>query len=277
MSVQTAAPKARLYTRLDLSEGELHPLGLGLAAIFSTRSPGSPTASEDAAALIPVDDKRGVIVVADGCGGMPSGDLASEIAVTALRKAIRQAAKKNCDLRTAILDGIERANREILALGVGAGTTIAVAEIDGLKLRPYHVGDSQIMIIGQKGKVKLLTKCHSPVGYAREAGLLSAKEALSHDDRHILSNWLGKVGMHLEVGATIELTPKDTVIIGSDGLFDNLSEDEIASACRKGQLLAVSHELVEACHARMTSPTPGKPSKPDDLTFVAFRRRVALA
>lgn len=270
------AEKARLYSRTDLAEGELHQLGLGLAAIFSTRSPGSPNVSEDAAALIPFDERRGLLVVADGCGGMPSGDQASEIAVTALRNAARMAVKKGLDLRSAVLDGIERADREIQALGVGAGTTIAVAELDGLKLRPYHVGDSQIMVIGQKGKVKHLTKCHSPVGYAQEAGILSAKEALTHVDRHVISNWLGKPGMHLEMGPVIELTPKDTVIVASDGLFDNLREQEIVEACRKGQLLAVSRALAETCHMRMTNAVPGRPSKPDDLTFIAFRRRFAV-
>jgi serine/threonine protein phosphatase PrpC len=68
----------------------------------------------------------------------------------------------------------------------------------------------------------------------------------------------------------------DTVIVASDGLFDNLRTPEIVETCRKGQLLAISRTLADTCQERMTkAPAPGEPSKPDDLTFIAFRRRVS--
>jgi serine/threonine protein phosphatase PrpC len=59
--------------------------------------------------------------------------------------------------------------------------------------------------------------------------------------------------------------------VASDGLYDNLLEDEIADVCRKGQLLALVRTLAEGCRERMQ--TGHKPSKPDDLTFIAYRRR----
>lgn len=265
----------RLYTGADLIDGELHPLALGLVAIYSAKAPdsGDGDVNEDSCALIPFNEMSGILVVADGAGGQPSGARASAIAVGALRDALAAAAKSSGELRGAILDGIETANHEVIALGVGAGTTLAVAEINGAKARTYHVGDSQILVVGQRGKIKLLTMCHSPVGYAVGAGLLAEHEAIMHAERHLVSNLVGSPTMHIEIGPVIELSPKDTVIVASDGLFDNLHVEEIAETCRKGPLLEMTRKLAERCHGRMQEVGENQPSKPDDLTFAMYRRR----
>jgi serine/threonine protein phosphatase PrpC len=268
---------ARLYTSTDITECELHPLGLGLAAIFTARAPEGHDVNEDSCAIIPYTETSGIMVVADGAGGLPSGAKASGITVHALRHALKVGQENQTELRTAILDGIEQANREVMKLGIGAATTLAVAEIQDYRLRTYHVGDSQIMVIGQKGKIKLKTMSHSPVGYALEAGLLTENDAIMHEELHLVSNLVGFPSMHIEIGPPIELSMRDTVIIASDGLFDNLRSEEIAETCRTGQLLAMSRELISACQTRMTDAKEGEPSKPDDLTFIAFRRRVSTA
>lgn len=265
--------QARLLTGVDLNEGELHPLGIGLASVYTSRCPDGQGPNQDSCAIFQVSEESGVLIVADGAGGMPSGDKASALAVNSIIKALKSAVKNDDGLRGAILDGIENAHNAIVALGIGAGTTVAVAEITGNTVRSYHVGDSQIMVFGQRGKIKLLTKSHSPVGYAIEAGLIGEQEAIMHEERHIVSNLLGLIGMHIEIGQVLELASKDTLIIASDGLFDNLRSDEIAEACRKGQLLATSTALSEICHRRMISPNEGEPSKPDDLTFISYRQR----
>ena len=274
MGLTAAEQSARLFSGKDLEEGELHPLGPGLAAIFTRCAPGSTSSNQDSCAIIPYDERSGVLAVADGAGGLPSGAKASEIAINALRAMVRAAVTSGDPLRSAILDGIERANQEVQALGVGAGTTLAVAEIQGPRVRTYHVGDSQIMVIGQRGKIKLHTMSHSPVGYGVEAGLIKERDAILHEERHLVSNLVGLPTMHIEVGPVVELNAMDTVLIASDGLFDNLRTAEIVETCRKGQLLAICRSLADHCQERMTILRDGAPSKPDDLTFIAFRRRV---
>jgi serine/threonine protein phosphatase PrpC len=116
---------------------------------------------------------------------------------------------------------------------------------------------------------------HSPVGYGVEAGLIDEDAAIHHEERHLVSNLLGFPTMHIEVGPPVTLAAKDTVVIASDGLYDNLTMEEIAEVCRKGQLLSVCEALKSTCHERMTAPRDGEPSKPDDLTLIGFRRRVA--
>ena len=79
-----------------------------------------------------------------------------------------------------------------------------------------------ILAIGQKGKIKLQTISHSPVGLAVESGHLDESEAMHHEQRHVVSNVVGDQTMRIEVGAKLMLAPRDTVLLSTDGLFDNL-------------------------------------------------------
>jgi serine/threonine protein phosphatase PrpC len=257
-------------------EGDAAPprvvdLGMGRAAIFSTRCPGKTGPNEDAIAVFPRDERSGVIVVADGMGGHSGGENASRLAVQAVGRALERPTENGGALRSAILDALEQANEDVLALGIGAATTLAAVEISGNTLRPYHVGDAEILVVGQRGKIKLQTVSHSPVGYAVEAGLLDEREAMHHDERHVISNMIGARDMRIEVGSPRELARLDTVLVASDGLFDNLDPAEIADVIRTKPLDVVTARLAELATSRMTEPTPGHPSKPDDLTFAVFR------
>ena len=176
-------------------------------------------------------------------------------------------------LRAAVLDGIERANDTIQALGIGAATTIAAAEITGREVRPYHVGDSMILLVGQRGKVKFQSVSHSPVAQAVEAGLLDEHEAMHHEDRHLVSNVVGSPSMRIEIGPQLKMAERDTLLLASDGLFDNLHLSEIIEIVRKGPLRECVRGLAAAATQRMHSESTKIPSKPDDLSIVAFRRR----
>ena len=85
------------------------------------------------------------------------------------------------------------------------------------------------------------------------------------------SNILGTVDMRIEIGPPIRLSRFDTLLLASDGLFDNLSIEEVVTTMRKGPLHQNVASLVKAAHARMAQDSTGMPSKPDDLTIVAFR------
>jgi serine/threonine protein phosphatase PrpC len=260
----------------EAERSEVIPLERGAVAVFCARCPGKETPNEDGAVVIPVDARRTILAVADGMGGQPAGDEASGIALDALTRSISAAMNGSAappagSLRPAILNGFEAANRLLLDAATGAGTTLAVAEIDGRTMRPYHVGDSVILVGGQRGKLKLETVAHSPVGYAVEAGWLDAADAMHHQDRHLVSNFVGTPDMRIEVGPTITLRPRDTVVLGSDGLFDNLHADEVLAIVRKGALATVADTLAEAVRARMLAPEPDHPSKPDDVTFILYR------
>lgn len=260
-----------IFTDVDLGASQCFPFASGDAAVFSARKPGRHGPNQDAAGLISVGRKAGVAVVSDGAGGHPSGADAAGLAVLAMRTAISKVEDDAQGLRDAIINGFEMANQSILALGGGAAATLAVVEVHERMLRTYHAGDSMVLVTGQRGRIKWLTVPHSPVGYAVEAGLLDPGDALHHKDLHLVSNFLGRQDMRIEIGASLALARRDTVVLASDGLSDNLHLDEIVDRVRKGPLQHAADQLATLGKKRMQDSTNGAPSKPDDLTFIALR------
>lgn len=245
----------------------------GTVFYFTRRDPYKQTPNEDAIALLPVTDSAGVLVIADGCGGQANGQAASQLAIESLAEALRDWADP-ANMRQPILDGFESATRRVRQLGTGAATTLIAIEINDGVMRTFHVGDSQALLVGSRGKVKLQTQAHSPVGYAVEAGMLTEKAALNHEDRHLVSNVIGADDSHIDMGLPRRLDKLDTLILGSDGLFDNLRLDEIVQNIRKGPLAGAAATLGTLVAERMSSTSSAAhPSKPDDLAFVLFRQK----
>ncbi len=265
--------KPLLFCEQDMTQAEVYPLGCGSAAVFTTRCPGKETVSEDAAALLPLGPDAAVLIVADGLGGHMAGERAARLAIEKVRDAVENSREEGAELRDAILNGIETANRVVTELAGDAATTLAVVEIQGSLVRPYHVGDSVILLVGNRGKIKMQTVSHSPVAYAVEAGLLDEQEAMHHEERHLISNIIGSPSMRIEIGPSLKMALRDTLIVASDGLADNLHVHEIVERARKGPLPQVAQRIAGDTLQRMQEPTPDHPSKADDLTFIAYRRQ----
>jgi serine/threonine protein phosphatase PrpC len=269
---QDEQPASFKYCEAEMTQAQFHPLAGGTAAVFTTPAPDKTGGNEDAAILIPVGENACVLAVADGVGGMRAGAQASGIAVERLRTSVSAVTGNGQSLRDAILNGIEEANREILELGIGASTTLAVVEIQNHEARSYHVGDSMILVVGQRGRLKLQTIPHSPVGYALESGYLEEDEAMHHVDRHIVSNMLGSAEMRIEIGPVLKLAAYDTLLLASDGLADNLHVEEIVESIRKGRLPVIVRQIIARVRERMVNAQGPEPSKADDLTFIVYRR-----
>ncbi len=245
----------------------------GEAHAYTRRDPEKASSNEDTVAVIPYGPGAAVLVVADGAGGLPAGKRASLTAVTALADSLQAAMQQTTLLRTAVLTGIEAANEAVLGLGNGSATTMTVITIEGRIARSYQVGDSEAIIVGQRGVIRLQTTPHSPTGFAVEAGFLDEREALHHEERHLVSNFIGTSDMTIDVGATVEMKARDTVLVASDGLVDNLHTAEIIEAIRKGPLAAGIATVTTLADKRMVAPEPDEPCKPDDLSVILFRRQ----
>ncbi len=245
---------------------------------YSHASPDrASTPNEDAAACFQADAAAGVLIVADGVGGHQSGEVASELAVRHLHEVLRFRAARAPDsrgsLRNAILDALERADRAVADLGVGAATTAAIAELNSGFIRPYHVGDSLITLVSRRGRVKWQSVGHAPLDYAVEAGVMDELEAMIHPERHIVSNVVGQADMSISVGPRLPMAARDTLLLCSDGLSDNVSTEEAAEILRKGTLQESCDDLIRLAQERMRAADPfsDDAGKPDDLTLVACR------
>ena len=269
--IESSIQSSLICSEIDLSQVEQYSFVNGKVVVFTARSPIKETVNEDVLALIPVSAHAGVFVIADGLGGLPAGEAASRVAVESLRKSLNRITEDDVSLREAILNGIEQANSNILAMGNGCATTLAVVELQAGTMRSYHVGDSLIMLVGQRGRLKFQSVAHSPVGYAVEAGMLNETEAVHHEHRNVVSNVIGAPDMRIDIGPAIKLAPKDTLLLASDGLPDNLYVDEIISRIKAGPVKEAGENLVHDCRGRMQSSSQGFPSHPDDLSLILYR------
>ena len=247
-------------------------VGGGSLVAFSCPAPEKETPNEDAIAAIPYGPDAAVLVIADGAGGLPAGRRASRLAVRSLEDSLNVAMEETMLLRTSILNGIEAANQAVLALANGSATTMTVITIEGLLVRTYQVGDSKAMIVGQRGRIKLQTTAHSPTGFAIQAGFLDRRDALHHEERHLVSNFIGTTDMHIDMGIEVKLKPRDTVLLASDGLTDNVHVHEITEIIRKGSLSGAIESLSQLARRRMSVESRHQPSKPDDLSVILFRK-----
>ena len=80
--------------------------------------------------------------------------------------------------------------------------------------------------------------------------------------------------MRIDIGATVELRPKDTVLVASDGLTDNIHLHEIKDLVRSGPLAQALDAIIKLATHRMTAESSQQPSKPDDLSIILFRKAV---
>lgn len=239
----------------------------GEAAVLSRRAPHKDTRNEDAALVAPIAGGGALLLaVADGCGGMPAGDEAARRALGALLETSR-AAPEGADLAGTVLAGFDAANQAVLDMRAGAGTTLVVAVIAGVEARVFHVGDSLALVAGQRGAVRFQATPHSPTGFGVEAGLLSESEALAHEDRNLLLNVLGTTQMSVDIGPPVRLRARDTVLLASDGLSDNLRTSVIVDAARTGACADAVQRLAASATARMHEDD----GHSDDLTLIAFR------
>lgn len=253
----------------EVAEAEL---GGGQFVGFSQKSPNKESDNEDTLAAFEFSDDAVVLIVADGAGGLPAGRRASQTAVAAMITTLRESAANNAMLRTAILDGFEAANQGLLDLSNGCATTMSVVTVEGRIARSYHVGDSEVLVVGQRGAVKLKTTAHSPTAFAVEAGFLDKEEALHHEERHIVFNFLGTSDMRVEIGSGIELAAHDTVMVATDGLTDNVHLDEIIEIISHGPLKESLLDITNLVKERMATSDSAQPSKPDDLSVLLYRK-----
>ena len=247
----------------NLAEPRKVKLKAGQAVVFSRPHHGQSGINEDALGIVEKHDGHVCLAVADGVGGLPRGLEAATLVVSLL-------ADTSLNEDQSLQERIKAANQELLNELPSAATTVSVAEIANNAAQVCHVGDSTVLVVGQRGRVKLKTQSHSPVGI-KEANGLDEKEALFHPQRHLLNNMMGDRAMWLEKQEVIELATRDTVLLGTDGLWDNLFLSEIVELIRAGELFDSAKKLAQIVIERMETAVTGQPSKPDDVSFVLYR------
>jgi serine/threonine protein phosphatase PrpC len=193
-----------------------------------------------------VDERQRVCAVFDGMGGQRTGWLATQIAEQSLSLfAAQPRSLGSLELEaraaaTAVHDAVAAAN------GVrydGALVTAVIALWSDRELAFAHAGDTLAMLV-RDGRSERLTERHDLRWYARITGVFDpSPDSLGQKYRNVVTNTLGMVNREQQGRAAPRFTPyaarPDTVLVElalddryvlcSNGLYDALSDDEIAA------------------------------------------------
>jgi protein phosphatase len=189
-----------------------------------------------------------LIAVADGMGGLPAGEVASEIAIRSLAALevtpeaapeaapdtvpASAAAAASGDAVGALRVAVERANRwigeaiEADPSLAGMGTTLTAMLLSGDRMAMVHVGDSRAYLF-RSGVLTQITRDDTFVQSLVDKGAITAAEARRHPQRSLITQAV-QGGEVSPVYTALRPRGGDRFLLCSDGLTDFVDDDAIA-------------------------------------------------
>ncbi len=189
----------------------------------------------------------GLWVVADGMGGHSAGDLASGMIVERLAD-LRQADNLNQFLDEAeqIVTEVNSELREIARQRQAhmIGSTI----VSLLALSRHAIcmwaGDSRMYRL-RTSRFEQVNQDHALVAELTERGVITPEQAVNHPQGNLVTRAVGASdALHLDL-EIIQLRPGDRILLCSDGLDKEVSDEEIQQAMREYPDAGFVEPLVE--------------------------------
>src|SRR2546426_1472831 len=215
-----------------------------------------------------------VLVVSDGMGGALAGDVASRMAIEAVRDVlIGNDGEGGCEPDASLVDCLKhatmQANHAIHYKSLedsrcsGMGATLTGAAIKDDKLDLVQVGDSRAYVM-RGDQIRLATKDQSLVQQLVDVGQISEEEAETHMFRNVILQALGAQNELTPATARIQIRRGDVLLLCSDGLSGKLRNEEIR------QIVSDSNaDLAAACQALVAEAN--KRGGEDNITVVLAR------
>jgi protein phosphatase len=196
------------------------------------------------------------MLVADGMGGLPGGDVASRVAVQTLVALVLSTPdwvmltgeSENEEILARLAERYRKVDSALREEGTvdprlsGLGTTMTVAYSLGTDLFLGHVGDSRAYLL-RGGELHRLTQDHTYAQILADLGAIPAQEVVRHQFRHVLTRYLGAPKPVKADVNQMRLADGDQVLLCTDGLTGLVDDAAIGVILRDGKSSA------QACQA----------------------------
>jgi protein phosphatase len=206
-----------------------------------------------------IDPQHRLYVVADGMGGHSHGEVAAQIAVSAIRDFIAKTSDRDTTwpsgmdsrlarhsnlLKMAVRMAHDHVLRAISRDGslYGMGTTVVGLLLADATAAIAHVGDSRAYRL-RDGRLEQLTQDHTWVNEQVVAGFLSKEQARAHPLKNVVTRALGGESDVLVDVREVEVRAGDLFLLCSDGLTGMLADADILDRMSSGGSL---HEICRA-------------------------------
>ena len=195
--------------------------------------------NEDSCFVMP---KEQVYIVADGVGGENGGETASSLAVSSIAQCVKEKKlhkmKDQEEICFTIKECVEFANRKIINYAqkheenIGMATTLVLCCIKDDKAYFANAGDSRAYIF-RGGELFQITEDHSVVSTLLKKGAISQEEAARHENKNMITKALGAENQVNADYYQTDIKPGDVVLLCTDGLYNEVPEDEIKMAIKE--------------------------------------------
>ncbi|MEM7159202.1 MAG: cyclic nucleotide-binding domain-containing protein [Myxococcota bacterium] len=216
-----------------------------------------------------IDKRLKLFIVADGMGGHASGEVASAMAVHEIRDVINRERdifdtyddddpKSHVEVCTLLEYAVHHACAQIFHKARrepekrGMGTTLVALLFIGDRGFIAYVGDSRIYLL-RGGIVYQLTEDHSLRNELIRMGKITAEEFETSPYANLKNAMTRAVGVYESVEVDtldFDVIPGDSFMLCSDGLYEYLSDDDIANTIGLPELREVPGMLIDSANKR---------------------------
>lgn len=191
-------------------------------------------------------------VVCDGMGGANAGEVASRVALDAFVQRLQEGTDPPKERMRLALD---HANQSVYRYGWehpecrGMGTTLVAALLLEEDAYILNVGDSRAYSIQAHG-IRQITSDHSLVAELLRAGQITPEQARNHPRKNIITRALG-TDRHVTGDLYLHrAVPGEFILLCSDGLSNELRDEELQSLVLEGPPEGGCQRLIDAALAR---------------------------
>ena len=197
--------------------------------------------------------ERGVLAaVSDGMGGAQSGEVASTLALRALRLGMSEGSANGAG--AALQTSVEGANKNVwdfarAAGKEGMGATLTAMLVHGLHAYIAEIGDSRAYLLRGDAFVQL-TRDQSYVQFLVDRGAITPEQAGTCDFKNIVLQAIGTQAQVDVAMIRVALRRGDRFLLCSDGLSNMVPDADLHTILRGAAPEAVCVALIVAANAR---------------------------
>lgn len=212
-----------------------------------------------------------LLVLGDGLGGKPRGELAAQTLIDSVSEALSLHPLPVEHPDKFLRELVRRAHHDILMVGqeqsppIAPGSTAVICLIQNGKAIWAHVGDSRCYLF-RDGIPLYRTQDHSYVEKLYQTGKISLKKTHDHPMRNFVTQCIGLLTQEpeIEISKPVDLKVGDVLLLCSDGFWEPLDDAQIGARLLDGELRHALNELGERAESL-------KYPHSDNTTAVAVR------
>jgi serine/threonine protein phosphatase PrpC len=216
-------------------------------SVFQTSQIGGRKRNEDRMGYT-YSKSSAIFLVADGLGGHPDGDVASQLGLQVVMSKFRTHAQPKIEhVANFMTEAMKDVHERLITYAVShsmidtPSTTMVVLILQEGLAYMGHCGDSRGYLIRQK---EVLTRTQDHSLLVRD-GVLSANSDVELPSRHTLFSCLGASNVpFIEVAEPVRLRFGDHLLLCSDGLWGSVAEADIVKAMQDFKVSEATTALV---------------------------------